>query len=188
MNTLTHLIAASAMLARKDAPARNRAIIAGALIPDLSIYVMSVWAIAAGQMNETLWQVTYWQEPWQTLGALTNSVPLAIIMLGIGLWRRASWLWALAGAMLIHAALDLPLHADDAHRHFWPLTDWRYHSPISYWDKDHYGLWGGLLDCSVLFASIAALWMRFKARSVRLLLAALSALGIAYVGALIAMA
>ena len=164
MNTVTHIVVASAALSRENTRARNRAVIAGALIPDFSIYVMSVWAIATGRMNEELWKVTYWQEPWQILGAITNSVPLGVLLLAIGLWRNSAVLSALAGAMLIHAGLDVPLHADDAHRHFWPVTNWRFHSPVSYWDPDYHGVWGGLLDFACLFAGIGALWFRFKAR------------------------
>jgi len=185
MNTPTHLIAASAVLARPGAQIRNRAIIAGALIPDLSIYLMSAWAILAGRMNEELWQVTYWQEPWQTLGAVTNSVPLAFAIFALGIWRRWPALQVFAGAMLIHAALDFPVHAEDAHRHFWPFSDWRFHSPVSYWDPQHHGLWGGLLDCGVLFAGIALLWARFTAVWVRGVLGALAALGLVYAGLII---
>ena len=185
MNTVTHIIVSSAALSREQAPRRNWAVIAGALIPDFSIYVMSAWAIATGQMNEQLWQVTYWQEPWQILGAITNSVPLALLLLAIGLWRNSAVLSVLAGAMLIHAGLDFPLHADDAHRHFWPVTDWRFHSPVSYWDPDYHGFWGGLLDCAVLFAGIAVLWLRFSALWVRILLGAFAVMGVFYASMLI---
>ncbi len=185
MNTASHIIVASAALSRENAPSRNRAIIAGALIPDFSIYVMSVWALATGRMNEDLWQVTYWQEPWQILGAITNSVPLALLLLAIGLWRRWTVLSVLAGAMVIHAGLDFPVHADDAHRHFWPVSDWRFHSPLSYWDRDHYGFWGGLLDFTCMFAGIALLWHRFQARWVRILLGGLAALAALFVAIMI---
>lgn len=188
MNTVTHIIVASAALSRKHAPARNRAVVAGALIPDFSIYVMSGWALATGRMNETLWQVTYWQEPWQILGAITNSVPLALILLASGVWRNSPVLSVLAGAMLIHAGLDFPLHADDAHRHFWPLSDWRFQSPISYWDPRHYGFWGGLLDFACLFAGLIVLWMQFEARWVRILLGILALLAAIIVAMIIASA
>jgi len=42
----------------------------------------------------------------------------------------------------------LPVHHDDGHRHFFPLSDWRFESPVSYWDPAHYGhifLWIELL-------------------------------------------
>ena len=50
---------------------------------------------------------------------------------------------------------DLPLHNDDAHRHFFPFSDWRFSSPVSYWDPQHYGYWASLVEFScVLLASI----------------------------------
>lgn len=188
MNTPTHLIAASAVLSRPHRRLRNRAVLAGALIPDLFIYILSGWALLTGRMNEDLWQITYWQEPWQSLGAISNSVPLALAILGIGIWRKWAWLSLMAAAMLIHAALDFPLHADDAHRHFWPISDWRFHSPVSYWNPDHHGLWGGILDCAVLFAGLAILWLRFTAKWTRFLFAILAALGIVYLSLIIGIA
>ena len=42
-------------------------------------------------------------------------------------------------SMALHCLMDLPLHHDDAHRHFLPLSTWRFRSPISYWDPRHFG-------------------------------------------------
>jgi hypothetical protein len=35
---------------------------------------------------------------------------------------------------LLHALCDFPLHAIDAHRHFLPFSQYRFISPLSYWD------------------------------------------------------
>ena len=182
MNTLTHVVAAAAVLARPDQPRRNRIVLFGALVPDLSIYVMCVWALATGNFDESLWSDIYWTEPWQTMGAVTNSVPLALLILSVGLVSKSVWLKVFAGALLIHAALDFPLHADDAHRHFWPVTDWRFKSPVSYWDPDHYGLLGQMFDSVVLFASLAVLWRKFDGRKVRLALFVFAVLGLIWTG------
>ncbi len=176
MNTPTHVIAAAAILARPERPKRNLMILAGALVPDVSIYIMCVWALATGQFNDTLWSVTYWQEPWQTIGAITNSTPLALLLLGIGVWRKWPLLSVFALALLIHGVLDFPLHADDAHRHFWPVTDWRFESPISYWNREHNGGLGSLLDAAILLIGIFILWHRFSTRWVRVALGLLTLL------------
>lgn len=42
-------------------------------------------------------------------------------------------------SMVFHSLGDLPVHHDDAHRHFFPFSDYRLISPISYWDPQHYG-------------------------------------------------
>jgi len=36
--------------------------------------------------------------------------------------------------MALHALFDFPLHHDDGHRHFWPFSEFRFDSPVSYWD------------------------------------------------------
>lgn len=40
--------------------------------------------------------------------------------------------------MIGHSLLDIPVHNDDAHRHFFPLTDYKFISPLSYWDVNHH--------------------------------------------------
>ncbi|MEL6474735.1 MAG: cobalamin biosynthesis protein CobQ [Pseudomonadota bacterium] len=162
MNSITHLVAAAALLARKDEPQRNLAVAAGAFLPDASIYVFFAWSRMEGLSMRETWDVAYWSEPWQTLGAISNSVPLELVLLALGLWRGWPAVSAFAGAALIHAALDFPLHADDAHRHAWPLTDWRFHSPVSYWDNRHMGWLGASIEGATVLGSVALLLRRFR--------------------------
>lgn len=171
MNTPTHIIVSLAVFAEPGERKRNLIVLTGAIIPDVFIYVLSAWALATGQFNGELWSVTYWQEPWQTLGALSNSVPLALLLLIISLWRDWQLLKVIALVLLIHALMDIPLHADDAHRHFWPISDWRFMSPVSYWDRDYHGWLGSLFDLTCLIVGAGLLWRRFPALWVRLALA-----------------
>lgn len=174
MNTPTHIIAAAAILARPGERIRNLALAAGALLPDLSIFVFYAWMkTVSGKSEQQIWGEAYWTEPWQTLGAISNSVPIAAAFLAVSLWMRALWLRIFALALLIHAALDFPVHADDAHRHFWPLTDWRFRSPVSYWDPSHNGAAGFVIEATVLLASAFIVWRRFEAIGVRIAVAAL---------------
>ncbi len=55
--------------------------------------------------------------------------------------------------MLLHIFGDLPLHHDDAHRHFFPLLDWRFLSPVSYWDPAHHGQWASLVEFIAVLAA-----------------------------------
>ena len=183
MNTATHLLLAAALFSREKAPTRNRAVMAGALAPDLSIFVFYGWAKAINGTDEReIWNTLYWTEPWQTLSALSNSIPLIALMLVIGIALKAPLVRVFALAALTHVILDLGFHATDAHRHFWPLTDWRFQSPISYWDTDHHGDLGGAIDLGLLVVSAAVLWRRFRAIWVRaslgLMVASLAATGI----------
>ena len=82
--------------------------------------------------------------------------------------------------MALHAAADLLVHADDAHRHLWPLSDWRFASPVSYWDPRHHGAWFAPVECVAALAMLAAV----RRRAGRRTRVALAALAVAYVAAL----
>ena len=87
MNTPTHLLISAAVLARHGKPARNWAVLAGALIPDAAIFVLFAWArLVQGASERELWSNLYWQAPWQSLVAVANSVPLFLgaALLGLG--------------------------------------------------------------------------------------------------------
>ncbi len=184
MNTQTHVLLAAAILAKPGAPARNTAIIAGALIPDLAIYTLFVWSKLAGIPERTVWNTLYYNPPWSDAVTVGNSAPLYLALLLIGLlaatrWRVAMPVVFFAAAALIHIAADLPVHVDDAHAHLWPLSDWRFRSPVSYWHPGHFGGIVSLLEAAVGVALSVLLWRRFRATWARglLVLAVLAYLG-----------
>ena len=168
MNTPTHVLLNAALLTKKDAPNKNLAVLAGAIAPDVSMFVLFFWAkIIAGIPERELWRDVYWQEPWQTLSAVSNSIPLfgALFALGLALKKPVVWLFALSA--LLHIALDFPFHSHDAHQHFWPLSTWRFHSPLSYWDPNSHARIVGIFEVAlavvcgiVLFRRFDALWVR----------------------------
>lgn len=49
-------------------------------------------------------------------------------------------LWFILGCML-HSLFDIPLHHDDGPRIFYPLSDYQFSSPISYWDRDYHAVY-----------------------------------------------
>jgi len=176
MNTIAHIVIAAAALTRPDTPKRNWAVLFGAAIPDASMFVFFAWSRLQGWSGDETWNVQYWKEPWQALGAASNSCILFGLLLAAGLWRRGTLLALFSAAALIHIGLDFPLHADDAHRHFWPLSDWRFASPISYWDPNANGWVGSLIETLCVVAAAALLWRRFPLLKWRLLLAGLALL------------
>ena len=180
MNTQTHLLAAAALLARPGQPRRNAAILVGAFLPDLSIYALFVWSRLAAIPQREVWDAIYWSDHWQTASAVCNSAPLWLAVLAVGLvLHRGSAarpgpglvLAVLAGAALLHLALDAPVHVEDAHRHLWPLSDYRFRSVVSYWNPEHFGRWMSAAEAVLGLALCAVLWARFKAWWVRGLLA-----------------
>ncbi len=170
MITSTHMLTAAAILSERDKPYRNAAAVLGGVFPDLSIFVLFGWAKLQGVAQWEIWRKLYWHEPWQTLGAISNSFPIWGALLVLGLAVRSTLMTVFAAAVVIHLALDLPVHADDAHRHFWPLTDWRFHSPLSYWDTDHHSRIVNAIEIGICCGCIAVLWRRFTTWWVRLLL------------------
>ena len=76
-------------------------------------------------------------------------------------WRiRHGLLWALLASMLLHTLGDLPVHHDDGHRHFFPFSDWRFESPVSYWDSNHHGDWFSVFEISLVVLLGAFLYVR----------------------------
>jgi len=176
MMTPTHLLIAGAVLTRRHRPAENAAVLAGALIPDLSIYVLYGWSkLIAGISSRTVWSQLYWQEPWQTLSAISNSLPLYAALLLAAWTIGLRWLILLAAAALIHLAFDLPFHASDAHMHFWPISDIRIVSPLSYWDSRHYGDIVRFGELALALVSLTIIWRRFDALWVKAAMAVLLA-------------
>lgn len=140
MNTPTHIIASLAALRTKDNSEFNKSIIWGAIIPDSVIYIFFVWeGIIMGNDQRTLWDELYFTDFWQYAVDIFNSFPIVLGLLAVSYLIKKKWLQYLSWSMLIHLALDVLVHNDDAHAHFLPFTDWKYISPISYWDPEHYG-------------------------------------------------
>ena len=168
MNTPTHMLTAAALLTESGDRRRNWAVVFGALLPDLSIFALVGWArLIEDVPHHQIWRHLYWQEPWQTLSAISNSYVVWAVLALLAYWLGWRVLLFVAGAALVHLSLDFPFHASDAHKHFWPLIDWRFHSPFSYWDGNHHSQWVGLLELGLVLASMAVLWRRFSSRVVR---------------------
>jgi hypothetical protein len=73
----------------------------------------------------------------------------------------------------LHLGFDFLLHNDDGRAHFWPLSNWIFQSPVSYWDPDHYGNIAGAIEVAASLLCCGVLWLRFKGRWMRGLIVAL---------------
>ncbi|MEM6440410.1 MAG: cobalamin biosynthesis protein CobQ [Pseudomonadota bacterium] len=173
MNTPAHLILAAAIWARPTRrgahPGRqarvNGAALAGALIPDASLYFMVLWeARVNGRTPRQIFGEDYRDPFWQTVFAVDNSIPLWVALAALSAWRRWPVLGALSGAALLHVLTDFPLHHNDGRAHFMPFTDWIYESPVSYWDPNRYGWLVGPLEGLLCLGLGAILWRRFSSR------------------------
>jgi ABC-type multidrug transport system fused ATPase/permease subunit len=158
MNTPSHAILNLALLIDQR-PQSTSAIVVGAILPDAPIFALYLWAKFIQQASEQeIWTVLYWQPFWQNLTAAFHSIPLTLLGIAVAHYCRWQYFEVLLVSMLFHDFLDLPVHHDDAHRHFLPFSNYRFISPISYWDPKHYGgVVSAIERLTVLLATIYVL-------------------------------
>lgn len=178
MNTPAHLIFGITAFGRKDMQVVTWAAAAGALIPDLSLYLLAgTHLMVLGTDPSVVFDQMYFSEEWQRIFRVDNSFILWGIALGLALMAKSRVFIALTGAALLHLLLDFPLHNDDARAHFWPLTNWKFFSPVSYWDPRHFGHIVAPLEALAVLACCGVLWRRYaegwKMRSIVVVFAAL---------------
>ncbi len=162
MNTPAHLIFGLAAFSKRGQGAVTAAALTGALLPDLSLYLLAGSAIfVLGIEPETVFRDLYYSQTWQTIFQIDNSFLIWGALLALALWRKSAWAVALTGAALLHLAFDFPLHHDDGRAHFWPVSDWVFESPVSYWDPNHYGGLVSVIEIAACLALSVVLWRRF---------------------------
>ncbi|MEM1189980.1 MAG: cobalamin biosynthesis protein CobQ [Pseudomonadota bacterium] len=176
MNTPAHLILGAATFAHEDQRGSLTAALGGALAPDLSLYLMAGWHLAViGTPADVVFRDLYYSEAWQAIFAVDNSVFVWGSLLALGIFGGWAWLRVFAAAALLHVALDFPLHAGDGRPHFWPLTQWVFDSPVSYWDERYFGSILGPMELLLTVALSVVLIRRFRTMPPRLLFAGLLA-------------
>ncbi|MCC5602955.1 hypothetical protein [Nostoc favosum] len=123
------------------------AIVIGAVLPDIPIFVFYfLMKFVYHLPTRQIWSEVYYQPFWQAIVSTFHSIPLAL--LGILIAHVLSWQLIEVGfaSMVLHSLLDLPVHNNDAHRHFFPFSNYRFISPVSYWDSNHYGGMAALVE------------------------------------------
>ena len=182
MMTHSHILVGAVLFARPGAPFAAAAAIAGSLAPDLDVAMMWVTERIGGASSCVIFRQRFWESPWVEVQAIFNSAPLWALLALLG-WlardRIGAALFAFGCAGLLHVAADFALHADDARAHLQPFADWRFHSPVSYWDPAYYGREVQIAEAVFALTLILVLWRRFggwRARAPLALAGALSAL------------
>lgn len=196
MNTQSHILM-GALLFGKPAPRLAWAGAAGGLLPDLPMYALVGGFVAAGYPLKEIFDTFYWEPWWQIVNGLGHSL-LVWGALSIGscaaIVRRsrlglptpaypgvqvAPLVLAFSLSALLHSAIDFLVHRADAHMQFWPVTDWRFRSPVSYWDADFYGTWFGLFEAGLGVVMAVLLFRRYRSPRLRLALLVAVALYVA---------
>jgi hypothetical protein len=156
----------------------------GGIAPDIPMFVIFGALRMAGYDLETIFGKLYWEHWWQVANAIGHNFWLwGMLALVSGLMLRggpaqsvaadnrqrispmrpdAGLVFAFSASALLHSVIDFLCHRDDAHMHLWPLTQWRFRSPVSYWDPNHYGNWFGLFEAATGLLLVVVLFRRYR--------------------------
>ncbi|MEM8629924.1 MAG: cobalamin biosynthesis protein CobQ [Pseudomonadota bacterium] len=174
MNTPGHLLLGAVAFARPAMLDVTLAALSGAAFPDLSVVFLVLWSqYVSGHSQQYIFDTLYFSDSWQAVFAIDNSIPLWTGLFALAVRRQWRLIVAFAGAGLLHLFLDLLLHHDDGRVHFWPFTDWKFESPVSYWDSAHYGSIAAAALLALSAAATIALFQRFKGVGYRAIFTAL---------------
>ncbi len=184
MNTPTHAVVNLALLARGRGRPHARAILLGAIAPDLLMVVFWLWSrFGEGLGERAIWSEAYFRPAWQQTFDLAHSLPLAAAGAVLAAAARRPAVASGLASVALHDLGDMPLHREDGHRHFFPLSDWRYISPVSYWDPAYYGAAAAGAEVALLLGGSWMLWRRFDQRRARVALVAVNSVALAlYLG------
>lgn len=162
MNTPTHLLVGAVAFAKPDHHRLTWAALIGGLAPDFSLYFMFLWQrFVIGASPQVIFGDLYYSQYWQTVFAIDNSFFVWGALALAAFLLRSPVAIAFTVTGFLHLLMDFPLHNDDARAHFWPLTMWKFESPVSYWDPAHYGRWMSALEIAFVFVLCGILWRRF---------------------------
>ncbi len=178
MDTGAHIVCNLVVQSRPSDRRIFAVVIIGAMLPDLPIMLFYAWeSLVMNSTESAIWSELYYLPAWQNFFDTFNSLPFILVLLMLGMVFKKQLVVVLALSMTLHILLDLPLHNDDAHRHFFPLSDWRFASPVSYWDPRYHGEVMHLVQIALVTVGLVVLWLRHSERIERILL---TMLGVIY--------
>jgi hypothetical protein len=123
MNTSAHAVINLVILGRKGRFDGILPILAGAVLPDLPAFLFYVYEkVILNVPENVIWTHDYFRADWQAVFDLLHSFPILGVCFVLSALSRSTLLSLLFGSMFLHALEDFPLHHDDAHRHFFPLS------------------------------------------------------------------
>lgn len=159
MNTPAHMLIGAAVFGRNRTPSVVAWAMIGALLPDASLYLIAGVSLFFLQIPpQVVFDELYFSDAWQTIFAVDNSFLIWGGLFAVALLKGGPKAIALTGAGLLHLCLDFPLHHDDGRAHFWPLSNWVFESPVSYWDKSHGAFWIAPIEAVMATSAAFLVW------------------------------
>lgn len=171
MITPSHIIYSWALAKKTEAseledntsPRRTLAFVLGALFPDTPTYLFFiVCGLILGYSGQEMWGDMYFNSGWSIPITLTHSFilwPILIATASYFGWRFIGWF---SMSAFFHSAVDFFVHTDDAYRHFYPFSNWKFHSPISYYNPTEFGQYVSAFDSLLVLVLIVFLYYRYR--------------------------
>ncbi len=154
----------------------------GGITPDVPMLLIVLVLKLSGTPTHIIFGELYWQSWWQICNAVGHNFWLWSSLCLLGLYMR-DWTaqsargfdrWTgvslFAGSALLHTAIDFICHREDAHMSFWPISRWKFISPVSYYDPDHFGSWFSLGEALIGLYMAVVLFRQFQHWMLRLTL------------------
>jgi hypothetical protein len=161
MITPTHAVYNLALLGRRGHPERTWPVLLGAFVPDLpGTFCLLYCHFIQGDSIRQIQTVIYPSAFWQTWADWFHSIPVALC--GLLLFRLLKWFpgfWFCA-SLALHSLEDIPVHATNPHRHFLPLSDYRFYSPVSCYDSHFHVILIAPLDFALALLCVWLIWRR----------------------------
>jgi LexA-binding, inner membrane-associated putative hydrolase len=182
MNTQSHALMGAVLFGR-GLSRRAWAGVAGGLAPDVAMIAIVAGLKISGIADRVIFGELYWQSWWQITNGIAHSFLLwgGLLILALMLRPKEQSFWQsqdrwtlvsiFASSALLHSVVDFLCHREDAHMSFWPLTNWKFVSPVSYYDSNHFGSEFGMFEAGLGLAMGVILFRQFKHWAVRGLLA-----------------
>lgn len=141
MRTFSHVVIALAAGNRAKRSSRL-AFAAGSALPDLPLLTLTgvsmltspSWAEGMKRMHHAYENSSVWIGLHNASHSLAVLVVAALVIIFLKTSpTRNLLLWTVAGATL-HTVTDIVTHANDGPMFLYPLSNFRFQSPVSYWD------------------------------------------------------
>ncbi len=171
MNTPSHfLMTVVAGKFSRERPPRF-ALAMGSVAPDVALYFLSFGGIYyytqvlgwdASRTFKHLFDTMFYQDPGWIISHNLLHAPILVGLLGglAGLGARLQipamrWFCWFFAACFLHSVVDVLTHHDDGPLLFFPFHwGYRFASPVSYWDPEHFGrefmVFEGVLDLMLI--------------------------------------
>lgn len=172
MITPSHIIYSWAIAKKSEQKKTNRdqkytskrtlAFVLGALFPDTPTYLFFiVCGLILGYSGEVIWEEMYFNSGWSIPITLTHSFWLWPLLIVISSYFGLAFIRWFSISAFFHALVDFLVHTDDAYRHLWPFSEWKFHSPVSYYRASEYGNWISAFDSVLVLGLLTYLYTKY---------------------------